>query len=436
MADPETLPPTPPAESAVGHVYQLLLLTAAAAFANYALSAVSPLQETMRTALGLSDNEVALLQGPALALPLALAGIPLGLVVDRYLRARLLLGFVALAILGSLLTAFAPNYIVLFAARSLVGLAVPAISMAALSMIADIYPPAYRGRAFMVMAIGQVGGMSAAFAVGGEVLAFIGPAGSGWRWTLMWLTSPLVILFCLLLLFMREPPRTGVTIENPSPSAAFAELWRYRAVVMPLLVGSVMVSMVDTAALVWAGPTLSRKFNLSPDHSGAIMAGGLMVSGMCGPILGGFLADFAQRTGGPRRTISVLAALMCVSAPAGLFPIVPGLATASVVMSLFLMTGSAISVTAAPIVTVVIPNELRGLSVAILGAISGPLCLGVAPVAVSALSTSLGGPIMIGKALAINCVAISLLGGMALVLGRRYFVRGGDELPRFAQAHE
>ena len=128
------------------HGLQLLLLMLAAAAALYARTALSPLQEAMRTAFALSDNQMAMLQGPALALPLVLLAMPLGLLIDRHSRVRLLVIFSALSLLGSLCTALAPNFALLFAARCLIGLTVTATSTAAFSLVADLCAPARRGR--------------------------------------------------------------------------------------------------------------------------------------------------------------------------------------------------------------------------------------------------------------------------------------------------
>src|SRR5207249_1508965 len=70
--------------------YQLLLLAAAMAAGGYVRTAISPLQETMRIALSMSDNQMALLQGPVIGIPITLAAVPLGLLIDRYSRVRLL----------------------------------------------------------------------------------------------------------------------------------------------------------------------------------------------------------------------------------------------------------------------------------------------------------------------------------------------------------
>src|SRR5688572_15441195 len=94
---------------------QLLLLTLGLTAAVYAKAALGPLQETLRIALSLSDHQIALLQGPALALPITLVSVPLGLAVDRYSRVHLILGGVLLLLVGSLLTAFASSFAMLVA---------------------------------------------------------------------------------------------------------------------------------------------------------------------------------------------------------------------------------------------------------------------------------------------------------------------------------
>jgi MFS family permease len=404
-----------------GRVLQSVLLTVTVTAAAYSRTAVSPLQESLRIALTLSDNQIALLQGFALALPLTVTAIPLGLVIDRYSRVRLLLFLAVNSVIGSLLTALASNFALLFAARCLVGLSAYATTIAVLSIIADLYTQAQRGRANMVMALGQVGGMAAAFALGGLLLA-TQSAPSGWRWAMTCLTAPLLPV-TLLTLAIREPARIGVHVENPSARDAFAELWRYRSIIAPLLTGMVMVVIADGAAMVWVAPTLSRRFALPPDRTGAIMAMVLLVSGIVGPIIAGTLADLSHRSGGPRRTISVLCCLASLSVPAGLFAVAPGVADGSILLILFMSIGAAVSVTVTTLFTIVIPNELRGLCMSLVAAVGVFFGLGLAPLTVSVLSGVIGGPDSTGKALSLVCVISSLLGAVPFVLARRYFPR-------------
>ena len=397
---------------------QFLLLTVAVTAAFYARTAVGPLQEAIRFSLSLSDNQMALLQGPALALPIVMAAIPLGLLIDRYSRVRLLLIFAVLDLIGGLLTALASDFALLFAARCLVGLTATATGTTAFSLLADLYLPAQRGRASTVVVIGQFGGMSAAFALGGALLTLSDTGPEGWRWALRWLTVPLApVIF--ILLAMREPKRADIAVKNPSVREALVELWRYRAVVSPLVAGVVLIEMVLGAALTWAAPAFSRSFALPSDRVGAIMATGLMVSGILGPIAGGTLADVGQRTGGPRRTMGVLCGLSLLAVPAGLFAFASQIAAASVLLVLFMTIVSAVAVMGTVLFTIVIPNEVRGLCMAILFAACLLFGLGMAPVSVSLLSGFMGGPAMIGKALALAGMVASIFAAIFFALGRR-----------------
>lgn len=406
--------------SAAARGFQMLLLTIAVFAGTYARTAVSPLQEAMRIALGLSDNQMALLQGPALALPMLVAAVPLGLLIDRYSRVRLLFMLAVVEMTGSVLTAAASNFALLFTARCVVGLAAFAINPVGLSLLADLYAPAQRGRATMAMAMGQFAGMSAAFALGGALLARSGSAPERWQWTMLCLAGPLALV-ALLMLVMREPPRTGLVLETPTARAAWTELWRYRAIIAPLLGGLVMAEMAIGAILVWTAPTLSRSFELAPSRVGAIIATGLLVSGVSGPIGGGALADLCHRGGGPRLTISVLSAVALLTVPASLFAVTADTTLAGVLFVVFMTVLSAIVVTATTLLTIVIPNELHGLCMALLAGIAVLFSIALAPVTVSLLSSRMGGLDMIGKALALVCVTTSALGGVAFALGRRHF---------------
>ncbi len=69
----------------------MALLGLAVTAGTYARTLLGPLQEALGASLDLSDNQLALLQGPALALPLLVMSVPLGLLIDRRSRVRLLL---------------------------------------------------------------------------------------------------------------------------------------------------------------------------------------------------------------------------------------------------------------------------------------------------------------------------------------------------------
>lgn len=401
---------------------QLSLLAVVTVAAAYGRTALGPLQETMRTALALTDNQMALLQGPAMALPVVIAGVPLGLLIDRYSRVRLLIIFAVFSVVGSLLTAYATDFALLLLARCLVGLTYTGALTAVFSLAADLYAPAQRGRATMVLLVSAMAGNSAAFALGGAFLAMSDAGADAWRSAMLMLVAPLIPVLALMFA-MREPSRTERTPENRSAREVWPELWRERAVIAPLLAGMILLEMAFMAVYVWAAPTLARTFDLPPERTGAIMAMGLMLSGLLGPIAGGFLADHCQRRGGPRRAIAVLSGIGLSSLPAGCFAFVPHIALASALLVTFMVIVCAALAMGTALFTVVVPGEVRGLGMSIMFAGNTLFGVALAPMMVSALAGVIGGAASVGKALALVGITSMLLAAAVLAAGRRNLSR-------------
>src|SRR3569833_430159 len=104
-------------------IFQMVLLGIAVMGATYSRTIILPLQEAIRHAYALSDNAIGVLQGPALAIPVVLMAIPIGFLIDRYSRVRLLVLFAAVIVSASFVTVVATNFAMLIAARCFIGLA-------------------------------------------------------------------------------------------------------------------------------------------------------------------------------------------------------------------------------------------------------------------------------------------------------------------------
>jgi MFS family permease len=416
----EQEPPATFAPAAVKRdFFQLAAIIVAGAAANYATATVGPLQETMQAALGLTDNQIAVLQGPALYLPSIAVGIPLGFLIDRFSRARLLAIFTALEVLGSVLTALAPTFAVLLLARALIGSMQSANSMNASALVAEFVSPTKRGRTLMILGVVQMAGISVAFALGGQLLTFFGAAHNGWRWSMMWLTVP-VVLTLALTFWVREPRRLGRARSTVTAGAACVGLWRYRAMLLPLSIGQMIVIMGYMGALVWSGPLLARNFHLSPDRIGAIMGLVLLTSGLLGPLVGGVLVDLCHRTGGLRRTVSMMIVLALLQIPLGFYALMPTVTLFSLLLGALCTICSMKGIVCTTATTVVIPEELLGLALGVLSAISA-VFVSLSPVAVSLLAERIGGSASIGPALTVVCIVSSLAAAGTFALGRPHF---------------
>ncbi len=385
----------------------MIALAASAGF--YTRSTLGPLQEHIRSSFALSDSAIAVLQGPALALPIMLAAIPLGMLIDRSARVRILLVAASLNIIGTLLTVATDSFTLLLIARSIVGVAASAAWLTSVSLIADLYAPDERGRAGSVLAVGQVLAASLAFALGGHLLA-ANEGAEGWRIALLWLALPLLPIV-LLLTTLREPAR-ATPADRGTTDGAFSRIWQHRRQILPLFAGMAMVDIAVGAVVIWALPNLMRHYGLGVESAGSVMALVMLAGGLIGPLAGGILYDRAQRVGGPRRAMAALTILALLTVPASLFPIMPVAIASICLLTAFKIFNMAISVASTALATVIVPDDLRGLCIALLSAIAMLFSLGIAPLVVSSLSSALGGPAMLGPALAIVTVVTSLVGAL------------------------
>ena len=389
--------------------------------ARYALS---PLQELVRVDLGLGDNQVALLQGMAIALPTALMSVPLGRLVDRGNRARLLLVLAILCAAGSVLTALAHNFALAFCARMLVCAAVVAAQPTALSLVADLTAPDQRGRMITLTALGQAMGGTVAYILAGKLLAWLpvlAPSlvSSMAPWRLVTLAfAGAVLVAAAALVFMREPLRREAIAQPGNLKQALRALWTYRRFMLPLTAGMVTVGMADAAAAIWAVPILTRTFHQSPADFGTWMGILNLGSGVVGAVLGGVAADLSQRRGqGGVLTGAVIAAALSV--PAALFCLMPGVWGFAALLALLLTCGACANIAATSAIMVIMPNQLRGICMSLVVAVIGLSAFGVAPLLVSVGAQVFAKGGALEMPLAVVGVATSLLATFAFLRAQR-----------------
>jgi len=409
--------------AAIGLIALALLSGQAARYA------VSPLTELIKADLRLDDNHVALLQGMSIALPTALMSIPLGRLVDRANRTRLLVVLALVCVAGSLLTAFAGEFPVAFLARMLVGAAVIGAQPAALSLVADLTEPATRGRMITLVSIGQAIGGSLGYAFAPPLLrglpALLQAAGVpvAWApWRLVEVAFALAVLATTVpLVAMREPARREAgPAGGASLRRALSELASYRRFLLPLVGGMVTVGMADAAAAIWAVPVLTRGFHQKPEDFGAWLGLVNLASSIVGAVLGGWMADWGQRRGGGRAGALLGAAVgAAVAVPAALFPVMPDVTGFALALGLFLTCGAWVNIAATSSVMVILPNELRGTFICLLVAAIGMTAYGIAPLLVSFGAGLAARNADIALSLAVVGLVTSVLGVVSFLMALR-----------------
>lgn len=383
---------------------------------------LSPLQELVRTDLHMSDNEIGLIQGLALAIPLALLSVPLGRLVDSTNRSRLLIGMAISCAIGSALTAFAQSFAMMFAARMLVGTAVAGAVTAAVSLASDVSQPESRGRTMMLLGLGQACGAAATFLLVGILLAWLPqmiPTSVAddqvAPWRLVQLSfAAVMLLAALVLLLLQEPPRREAgDAAGASGIAALKELWSYRRLMLPMLIGMTTIGMADAAASIWAVPVLTRVFHQQPADFGAWMSLVFLLSGIAGTAIGGYLSDFGQRLAGRGGILLGTVIGAGFSIPAALFPVMPSVATFAIMFALLLTAGAVTSIASTAAIATLVPNELRGMSISIFSALALLMSYGLAPSIVSLGAEALGAASDIAFPLTLVGVGTSLIGTLA-----------------------
>jgi MFS family permease len=255
MATTATQAP-PPAATRVTRAgwYALFLVSSGQGLSLLDRQILSILAPSISRDLGIGDAEIGLLYGTLFALFYALFSLPLGRLVDGWIRTRLLGICILSWSVATGLAAFAQSFTVLAISRLGVGIGEGAAQPGANSIIFDTFPRNRRGTAMAAMGIATALGLGLSMALGGFVAqwwdtryaAGDAPLGfSGWQFAFLVAALP-GLLLAWALFRMKEPLRgamDGLPAENDAhpfkasaavlgavtPGANWFMLWHRRA---------------------------------------------------------------------------------------------------------------------------------------------------------------------------------------------------------------
>jgi MFS transporter, DHA1 family, inner membrane transport protein len=222
----------------------------------------------------------------ATAITWALTAFLAGPVSDTYGRRRMLLTGLLLMVLGTLSAAVAWTYGVLFACRCLTGVGAAMISPNCLATVADIFPPAQRGKAmgWLVSASGL------GTALGIPLVALLVDLG-GWRFPFYALGVLLVIVWGLLWVwFPRSTRQPGHMLSLGTHFRTVGGITRFWWV----LAANGLQVMAFMGMSSYLAPYLMRTYQMSAGETALpLMIAGLGV--ITGGLLGGRVAGQAYR---------------------------------------------------------------------------------------------------------------------------------------------
>jgi len=350
-------------------------ITVVALFLAYILSFIDRmiiglLVEPLKADLGLSDTQISLLQGMAFAVFYTVAGIPLGRLIDRANRVRIVTIGIAAWSFFTMLCGFAGQYWQLFAARMGVGVGEATLSPAAYSMISDTFPPRRLGLAMGVYGLGSAIGAGLAFMIGAAVVSLVAAAGEvvlpivgevrAWQAAFLLVGAP-GIVFALVFLFIPEPARRG-DAGLARVAVPFAEVIahsrREARTLGGIFFGVGFVNLAVFAAVSWLPVLYMRVHGLGIGEAGYTAGAAMVIGGLVGMVGGGWACD---RLGGrplDRMRFATVTAFIGIGA-AFAFPLMSGVTGTTLVFLLFFIACTAPTGAAIAALQQVVPGRMR-----------------------------------------------------------------------------
>ena len=247
------------------------------------------LAEPIKHDLGLTDAQLGWLGGTAFALFYTVLAIPIARFADRSDRSLVLTVGLALWSLATAACGFAQNFVQLFLARMSVGIGEAAGVAPAYSLLTDLYPVERRSRALAFFSLGIPLGSALGVVFGGLIAARI-----DWRVAFVALGIAGLAFAPVYKYVVRDPGRRSSDL-SASVGQVFAIVARKPAFwLMSFAAGT--GSLISYGLAFWIPSFLARSFGLELVERSLIYGAILLVGGVAGVWLGGWLGDRVRRS--------------------------------------------------------------------------------------------------------------------------------------------
>jgi len=395
------------------------------------------LVEPIRHDLEISDTQISFLQGFAFVLTYVSMSVPIGRMVDRFNRMRIMIGGILLWSATTIACGLSRNYAQLLAARMGVGAGEAALSPAAWSVLADYFPPDRLARPISVYLMGPYLGAGLAMIAGAEVLdwtrqvEFVTVPLLGqlapWQFTFVAVGLP-GLLIAGLFATLREPERKGRT-GNVDQVPPWRDVWayirRHRRIYLALHLGVPFIVIMLYGLQSWVPTILVRVYEWDLADAGRRYGLVALVAGSAGVLTGPAVAVWLRRLGyidAPLRVAILGAAsatLSLITLPwvdsGGAALAVIGAASFSVTLPLALITTTMQEVT---------PNAMRGVVNGLYVVTTNVLGLALGPTLVAASTDYVFQDTeAVAKSLALVSVVMGPIAVILLASGLKPYVR-------------
>ena len=393
--------------------------------------------DPVRADLGISEVQIAMLQGFAFAIFYVSVGIPLGFVADAVNRRRLLAAGIVVWSLATVFSGFASSFGMMFAARLAVGVGEAVLGPCAVGVIGEMFAPGNRGRPMSLYVLGSM----IAYGVGSSLTGLIlqaAPQGAFAGVPLLGALAPWRLAFVLfglagvplvlLLVGVGDPARRGHTPtdranggQGGSVRQTLAALASCRRVLMPLYGAVSLFAVGAAAASGWSAAMLTRLYAASPAQVGQGLGVSQIIWALAGAALASVVVDKVGARHGLAGKIRFAALLALLTIPSCLGVFAPGYGWAVTLSGEVMFASALFGTTLLSILADTVPPQARGVSVALYAFVMTMIGGSLGPLAVATLTEHLfGSPKSVGLSMAlVGGTALSAAAGLALIASRR-----------------
>ena len=266
-------------------VLAMLLLVYVFNFVDRQILAI--LAGSIQRDLHLSDGQRGLLGGLAFALLYSTLGVPLAWLADRTSRSWVITVSLALWSGFTALCGFAQGFWHIFLARLGVGIGEAGGVAPSYALIADYFPAHRRAFALSVYSLGIPLGSAAGVLAGGYIAAMV-----DWRAAFVAVGLAGILVAPLFKLTVRDVPKPALTDAEPAPRfRVIAGTLARKPSFWLLSFGAATSSMLGYGIAFWLPSLLQRSFGLSLVEVSHFIGAMLLLGGVAGMLLGGWLGD-------------------------------------------------------------------------------------------------------------------------------------------------
>jgi len=404
---------------------------------RYVLPAILPKIADPKQGLGLTSFEQGLL-GSSFLVVYGIATLPLGVWADRGIRKNIVAICVSIWSVATVLSGFTRNFLQIFSVRAVLGIGEAGYAPASLSLLGDFFAKAKRGRILSYWSAGTLIGAAIGFTFGGLIANTF-----GWRYAFFFVGVPGLI--CAFLAWRMLEPRRG-TFDNDQESSdelpaeavhggIGKDFWGtvQKLRFIPtywVLVGALVFSFFTIGGTsFWLPSYFVDAFHLNVAQAGVISGAVLVSSGLVGTVVGGWLADFAQRRR-PEGRLLVATLGFLIGGPLVLIALF--IHTLPLFIAVFIFAAISLNFCTGPLNAViqdVIAPEMRATAIGLSLLLAHLLGDAAAPSVIGAIANSLS----LGTALTLTAPTFLVLAGLVCLLGLRTVDRDMRNMQKYLQ---